>query len=1648
MFKDRFDAGQKLARVLLCAIFGIVMLEYFCFAKIQPSSAKVKKETSAKTQEASAKIKKLEVTYIISGQKDILTEGKKETSWESTSGQWVDMQDGESKWITTEAFIKGVWSAAGSGDRININYSREVRYKNALFDLPWPDKIGDKSGKLHMGLSVPADIVLGDPLIVHGSIEGSASAPYPPQGPLKVLGLMQNSNLAFIPSNSSNEVSCNFKIILTPDPSGEVKAISITTSLEVGGKKVVFEQGATHRYTSSLEVNGKPFAFLNENSKYGPTFPDFILKDNNPRMPVTITSTRERVWLDIGCVWPFVLFENDDWEQVTVGWLPAQADLGMWKCPPKELPKISADDKTSEFASIVSDYFNEMNDFKRILRKANLAGRKKQDETDEEYKERTKEQLKALDQETFDKHLVLKRLEAQYFEKAAQYYGKLDDAGIASLKTYLVDRVKLFHSAVNSGLDEMRRIDFSFSEDSNYFRYRKYYESYFSELIQLIGVSNNINQMEILRLTMMINEGLMEKYLRESSFSQKNLLADQIKLKNIYLDEAWVYLIREQIHAENALDSQDSYGSALKEARAKNLKLPWHDEFLKRQAQQAIYGTQYIMAVFGTMWSAYLDGLVHVINASSDSGPIFDTLHEKTNKQISEINKKSLNRLATIAMLKKLDVGQIVQLGKYLEGSGLSPIEEARIKDIENDRMFNEATSGGLLRLSDCFENEWGEKLEAEYRIALKHGKLSYAEMRKTLNLREGREESGNDPTLKRMIDPMGSIKTIAAQYIGKQYDGAEDYLAERNGQLMEMDGLLLKLKKINFNLDYLEANLHLNYQVHYALSQNNPDYMAFMQKYYTFENCQKEIALRKAMNETEDEEEKTRLSFKLDMLRKFQGADSSKDIIRILKQQLSDRIAVSDYEGTLAIAKQLEAVEPAIKERGLSNWLSQDLAWEHTKEIGINTAVSLGNNGLYSAFFARYLGPLSVQGQPVKLSNFRKVFSTWNGFSGLLQFTWGQINPFSALTAAEMNAQDMAKAIMGVTRAGIEQIEQEKIKQNVLIGYFGIDEKYADFIANSIINMQQTQFDDPTSLVNITSRNLLRRIDAYVPDKVDVPGWRKITLARQQMREYWLAVDSLAKLEQMKLELQDANRKWNWKSPTVASISKKIKEAAIKLKLAFSPLREAEITQMIGLHDAKLSAAKSKAERIAAHADLFRTLPFSALVKAKKNKHLPPALEEKIDLARRELLSQTQIDFLHEYPDLAQYIERFIYTGSGAREKWLEYKKVSSDLDFTIFLQEGVHIAVKEQIKSQFDEFFEKRASFPPEELDIHCFVDEKPKLRSTGQNLDSLLAVLSNPDANASLVAEARKNIEILLHDLGDPERYFSTGAVRFLHYLNKLGGSVKKVQGDKLINDQEYQAKLFKNVKFEDWMGMEIVLDNMKMVEQHKGGDRLDYSKNLAKYGLRILLGRLIQSKKGLAMVNNLKIDDLEKNIAQTGGLHGEFVRMAQETGLFNQQQILLFKEMNLRKHGKPLGEVFKERNGGKVLADNDPALNALLETHIAETEKFAGESIRETVVSNSLHMKKLADAITNAKDTVVKEGLELKYREILFSISEVWYKLPDTVRKSALSSVAIESEMFRALEDVRTFMDNKQAEAIRTYNPFQKSGDVPQDDQPKN
>ncbi|MBE3134924.1 MAG: hypothetical protein IMZ55_15770, partial [Acidobacteria bacterium] len=704
-----------------------------------------------------------------------------------------------------------------------------------------------------------------------------------------------------------------------------------------------------------------------------------------------------------------------------------------------------------------------------------------------------------------------------------------------------------------------------------------------------LAVWANVNKLEILRLEMLIDQHRRAQAEGDAQFNPAALEALQLELKDAYVDEGWVYTLREQATAQDGLDGRDSYGQALTAQKAAGQKQPWHDEFIKRSAQRAIYGMQHAMNVFGVMWTGFVDSVARLVNQTAFAGWV-DTMSEATDRQIKEVQKKAQERLAALVALRRYGPAETRAMGEWLAGGDTAPADAAKLQALDDNRQFHEATAGGLSRMAAAFENDYDAALDKEYRIAVKHGQLALAEMHQAVNLKEGREAGGNDPLLKRMLDPMGTWKSACTHMRGS-YDTMEDYLAERDGQLREMEGLRPRLLKMHWDLEYLERTLPENAKLHASLADRNPDYMAFLEKHRTiWLRKQQEVLYAEAARE-EDPDERERLRHKAGVLQALAPQDAQVSMPPILKQQLLDRVAVLDYEGAVSVARELETFDPE-GAKGLSAWLANDLSWEYAKDVGMSTWVSLGNGGLYTAFFARYFSPAAVRNAPVSLSNAKAIFASWDGFAGFLNFTWGRVNQFSPLTSGELTPVKLLAATATLTRMALETVEQDAIKKALLVGQFGMNDAYADFLAQALLNMQQMQTDDPRSLFGSTCRNVMRRLEAWAPAQIDVPNWKKTTTARAMLREYWQAVEARIELEKAMEGMRDAARgKAAGDAVGLTAITQAIAHARLKLRLLLSPLTADSVKAALDDYDGAIRN-EPPLGRLKAQAELFKALP------------------------------------------------------------------------------------------------------------------------------------------------------------------------------------------------------------------------------------------------------------------------------------------------------------------------------------------------------------------------------------------------------------------------------------------------------------------------
>jgi hypothetical protein len=206
-----------------------------------------------------------------------------------------------------------------------------------------------------------------------------------------------------------------------------------------------------------------------------------------------------------------------------------------------------------------------------------------------------------------------------------------------------------------------------------------------------------------------------------------------------------------------------------------------------------------------------------------------------------------------------------------------------------------------------------------------------------------------------------------------------------------------------------------------------------------------------------------------------------------------------------------------------------------------------------------------------------------------------------------------------------------------------------------------------------------------------------------------------------------------------------------------------------------------------------------------------------------------------------------------------------------------------------------------------------------------------------------------------------------------------------------------------------------------------DMFAYSKDLAKYSIRVLLGRIIQTPQGLERINNATAQE----VAEAGGLEAFVVRVAKELpprelGLLSGQAALL-DEWIARKEARPFGEILQARNNGVRLSENDFRLNRLIARHINETESFLLESIGFTTATQAAYLRQLMSEAAGAADPTVRAALETKVREIVCSQAALWQRLRPGERRLVQLKAPPGSDFWRMIETYNDVIQRAQGQA---------------------
>jgi hypothetical protein len=494
------------------------------------------------------------------------------------------------------------------------------------------------------------------------------------------------------------------------------------------------------------------------------------------------------------------------------------------------------------------------------------------------------------------------------------------------------------------------------------------------------------------------------------------------------------------------------------------------------------------------------------------------------------------------------------------------------------------------------------------------------------------------------------------------------------------------------------------------------------------------------------------------------------------------------------------------------------------------------------------------------------------------------------------------------------------------------------------------------------------------------------------------------------------------------------LEDAKAELNNQIEPANEIRLQNALNDLKQQMEQASTLDARIELIMTFFKDISFESQRKLFE-KNVQHELCILSDNYRRELLDIMRHLFLEKFAaKYSEYFVGFTIYGSAAHPEWAAYKRLWSDLDITALLKETAPQEIREQFKKEFDAFFAEKAGLPPEALDIHMFADSKPVFRAriptsmTSEGSALAKALTGNPELAQRIYEESNENLKLLWQNMVDPERYLLPGNLVMFNFLVKMVGIMQTSElvkeGDhyQLVSNNSGFSQVYGNVMFDSWMGLDIVLDHLIHISHARENNEYDmfaYSKDLAKYSIRVLLARIIQTPVGLNRINDASPSEVEA----AGGLEAFIVKVAQELTELHGTQLLglqrdqfrLMQEWIDRKEAKPFGEIFQERAGASApLSENDPSLSRHIANHINETEAFLMESIRYTIASQGNYILELLNAAETEQDMNKKRALEARFRQIVCSQAALWKRLRPQERKLVQLMAPANSRFWRIIE----------------------------------
>jgi hypothetical protein len=1306
--------------------------------------------------------------------------------------------------------------------------------------------------------------------------------------------------------------------------------------------------------------------------------------------------------------------------------LPEAAD----ECPFVKLVAPKSAEFSSEAAGCAR-YKSEQEQHISLIRQL------KKERTGEAQGQKRDAKLRELWTRLQDARKEMESAERLYWEPLAYVVGDLTEAEIRTLQSSIQARCECLFDSSQKRLDEWRKTWFSPLNDSEYADRERQYKDTFEALNHTLNLGRTLASWLQSRREFELQMARRGKAVGEDV----DLAPFQRRLFEVHIAQGWLSLLKEQAMVEMSLQMQDSCGAAIRATRQKAGDITTSgstktgkkaaegstqtllSQYATAAAEYGMIGARYMVGVLGALFSRSVDLVKQGWNMTLGWFlPELDTLSADIQKRINESRKEFRDKCEAMRNLAATPDKERIMLAKIVRADGLAAVPNLAVLD--NDRIGFEETDGGVYRFASCFDESYTLLMESEYNIMLRRADLALRDMRRTLSMQIGADpKTGQTSFWKRLINPMATVRIACAEWTQGEFSTREKFLAERAAELKMMREMLPQFRKLKFNLSLLTYEHELRAK-HYALKIKNPAYLQWCIKMRALQASyvadQIEVELLDAW-ESQDIHELKRMR---GMCALVQVHPTKRDWARYWQLDGADRLMVWDWQGAIVAFDQAAKTDPKVQSPEGVDRLREALGWKQATEIGVETFEYVGNQGIMSALsgmlgrwggqlIAKYKGvDLKLAADAVKKLEAGSAapgilgrFATAKYWGGFGHYVWSRVNPFNELVSFRSDWDKCVKGILSTGREVLEEVVQGAGTQALV--YFGADKDWADFIAQTLVESASTAHEESQDLATFEALGLVQHVSKWKRLWVDIGLLKERSAGRADLEQAVKILEYLARADRAREKLEaEAVRKnvAELNTAQVRDLSQQVHAAEQQVRNQVEPLTVERVQQTSDLVLEKLKAAKTQAERMELLVNSLRDLPFDVLRGTFKDNAKHP-LSVRVDGFRREILSAIQVKFMGAFPQYAQWFVGFTTYGSAAHPEWAGYKCIWSDLDFTMLLKRDTPGEVREAMKRDFDTFFTNETGMTPGSLDIHSFADTLPVFRAKvaasvlGEATGLARALAENPNLAEDLAREADENLQLLWRNMVDPERNLLPGNLVLFNYLVKMVG---KMQAAELIQvDDHYELKtdpsgfdqIYGNLRFEGRHGFDILLDHLGQigrVRERHAKDMFAYSKDLAKYSIRVLLARIIQLPEGLDRMNSATSDE----VARAGGLEAFIVRVAREIGPqklgFKLNQQWLLGEWISRKEARPFSEIFETRAGAR-LAESDPKMNNMIADHINDTERFLLETVKFTIEGQGRYLQQLMQEAERAENPAVRLALETRVREVICSQAALWYRL---------------------------------------------------------